>query len=296
MKVPMHQVAGARALARHLKTSTRLGWRSRIDRRWAKGLDGTRSGCPRRDRGRAWSGRELGRGAVARVACAGAQTGNCTESGSITLQGNSRGSQSTDVVPIASTKGTEFASPFSADELAAFDENWATTVDAYPKLGRVNNSFVRRVLTCAVFARNVTDLYADYSKSVNHVDSATGTDTSELFLTLCLNMVYETQRAAGLHSADAASAGCGVALISWPIELKRTGRTYAAVETATGSRACKTPLAVSCRANGLGIQITMRPRARRRKLHQLIGSHVSIGFSNPTSAPVRIKTTFSFSR
>ena len=57
---------------------------------------------------------------------------------------------------------------------------------------------------------------------------------------------------------------------------------------------CRPPLVVSCRRHGLGLQIGMRPRARHRKLYQVLGGHMTIGFANKSNTPVRVHTTFAF--
>jgi hypothetical protein len=219
---------------------------------------------------------------------------NCQESGDFSTPGNGTAAERPDLVPEKSTKGTVYAAPFSPEELAGFDSNWATIVNVYPKLGGIKNTFVQRVLTCAVMAPQASDAFGSFSKQVNASATAQATDTSQLFLTLCLQMVFETQKAMGSHIAHAASAGCGLAVESIPIQVKRTGSTYTAQVKATPRKAGKTPLKVSCRAKGSGIQVTLRPRAKRRKLHQVI-TQMGIGFSNPTSRPVKIHAVFGFS-
>lgn len=234
---------------------------------------------------------------IATIACAGAQTGDCTESGNITLPGNTYGSQSTDIVPAKSNKGTELATPFSIDELADFDSNWETIVGAFPKLAGIKNTFVRRVLTCAVMAPSASDALATFSTQLNKSTTAKSTDTSQLFLTLCLQMVYATQIATPTHPVRAAVASCGLRFESIPVEIRRIGNSYTAQATAMPRKSSgRTALRVSCRKKGLGVQITMRARTRSRKLRQVFGGHMGIGFSNPTTNSVAIHTTFSFSK
>lgn len=219
---------------------------------------------------------------------------SCQESGNFTTPPNGTSEERPDLVPTKSTKGEVLAAPASPDQAAYFDSNWATIVDVFPKLSGIKNVFVRRVLTCAVMAPQASDAFSSFSTQVNSSTTANSTDTSQLFLTLCLQMVYETQQAMGSHLVRAASAGCGLAKESIPITVKRTGNTYSAQVHATPSKAGKTPLQVSCRAKGSGIQVSMRPRARRQKLRQVI-PQMGIGFSNPTSKPVKIHAVFSFS-
>ena len=236
-----------------------------------------------------------GSGPVASIACAGAATGDCSESGNISLPPNTSGSESTDVVPDQSTSGSELVEPFSTSDLADFDQSWETIVAGFPSLGGIHNTFVRRVLTCAIFAKGASAQYKGFA--AEDTQSALGTDTYHLFLTLCIQLVVTTQELGPTPEARAASGGCALAKESLPIMIKRTGRTYT-VQVASKPQAAKgkTSLAVSCRPQGSGLLIGLRPSARRQKLHQVIGSHMSIGFSNPTSGPVTIKTTFGFKR
>jgi hypothetical protein len=108
-------------------------------------------------------------------------------------------------------------------------------------------------------------------------------------------MVYATYLAEGGPRPHAATGGCGMGLVSVPIEIKRSGRTYIAQISATTRKASgRSPLVISCRKRGLGLQIGMRPRARKRKLHQVLGDHMTIGFANAGNTPVRVHTTFAF--
>jgi hypothetical protein len=54
------------------------------------------------------------------------------------------------------------------------------------------------------------------------------------------------------------------------------------------------PLVVSCRTKGRGLLISERTRPHSPRLYRLIGPHLSIGFSNHTTSPVKIHTTFTF--
>src|ERR1039457_1786373 len=102
-----------------------------------------------------------GRGStpIARIACAETATGPCSESGSIALPPNSFGTQSTDTVPDSSTKAVTTVGITNTDaaDLNGFDETWVTVVDAFPKLSTIKSKLVRRVITCALFARGATD-------------------------------------------------------------------------------------------------------------------------------------------
>jgi hypothetical protein len=219
---------------------------------------------------------------------------DCSESGNITMQPNSYGSQSTDVTPTGATKGAIDDSPLGSAGVSAFDNMWQTVATAFPKLGGIKNVFVRRVITCAIFARQFTDLYGVLDKTLSGSDTATATDTSELFLTLCVQAAYQGQLAMSGHVAHSASTACSTAIVSIPIEIERDGGQYKARFSAKPTKATKPPLVVSCKVNGSSTLINMHPRARRKKLYKVIGNHLSIGFSNPAQTPVAVHTVFKF--
>ena len=235
-----------------------------------------------------------GKGPVARIACA-TGAADCQEAGKATAPANGTAQQLTDVVPAKSKKGTEWVTPFSKRDLTDFDSMWETITEGFPKLGGIKNVFVRRLLTCAVFSVNFTDFAGVYAASKTGSATAKRTDTSQLFLTLCLQMVLASQRQPTGPAADASSSGCSQALVTIPIEIKRSGSGYVARFDAKPRRPTRpTPLSVTCRPKGSGILIGMRPRSSSRYLHQVIGSHMAIGFSNASSKSVGIHTTFTF--
>lgn len=221
------------------------------------------------------------------------QEQNCSEEGTFSMGPGSYAVQTPDPTPKTSARGSVDVAPFTADEAADFDSNWQTIVDAYPKLGGIKNVFVRRVVTCAIFARNITDLYAAVDKQVN--GTSRSPDTSELFLTVCVLMVNATQRASASQLAHAASARCVTAAVSIPVEIKRAGSQYTVQFSATPSKAGRTPVVVSCRAKGTHNVISVHPRARKKRLYQVI-PRLDIGFSNPTNHALKITSIFSFSR
>ena len=231
------------------------------------------------------------RHARAHIACAKDAT-VCSESGNNTIPPGGSGSSSSDTVPTGSVDGLVTVEPFSSQDAAEFDQNWETIVAAYPKLGHVQNVFVRRVITCAVLARQVTDLYAALSKRANGTTSSA--DTSQLFLTICLRMVVVTQQTMPTHTVNASAAGCTSALVSIPIAVKRTGRTYTARFNATPKKAGRTPLVVSCQTQGTATLIGMHPRARKKKLYQVLDGHMGYGIWNPTTKSVPVHSVFSF--
>ena len=56
----------------------------------------------------------------------------------------------------------------------------------------------------------------------------------------------------------------------------------------------KSPLLVTCRPIGPGLQITIRPRARGRTLSQVVGPTLTIGYASPhgSRSAVGVHTAF----
>jgi hypothetical protein len=234
---------------------------------------------------------------VARIACSQTATA-CSESGAIGLPPNSTGSQSTDTVPNGSQQNVTTLQPSGSDPetLAAFDSTWTGVVEAFPKLSTIKSKFVRRVLTCAFMAQaSAIRTSAEYATEEQFNEAQP--NYYELILGLCLAAMREAQaKVPAASDAHAATAGCSADLVSIPIQVQRTASGFRAVVNAkTFKGSGKPPLAVSCRRKGAGIQITLKPRARHTKLRSLLGPHLSIGFSNPSSHSLTIKTKYTFS-
>jgi hypothetical protein len=236
-------------------------------------------------------------GPIARIACSQTATA-CSESGSIGLPPNSTGSQSTDTVPNGSQQSVTTLQPSGSDPetLAAFDSTWTGVVEAFPKLSTIKSKVVRRVLTCAIMAQASAIRTAEEYRTEAKFNEAQP-NYYELILGLCISVMTEAQRKVpAATDAGAAAAGCSADLVSIPVELQRTASGYHAVANGlTFKPAGRQPLAVSCRRKGAGIQIALKPRARHTKLRSLLGPHLSIGFSNPSSHSLTIKTKYAFS-
>lgn len=229
-------------------------------------------------------------GPLAYIACAKDATA-CSEHGDISTPAHGTGVQATDVVPKGSTQGSEVITPFSKDDLKSFDSLWFGVVDATPSLVAVKNVFVRRLLTCALIAPAVVS----FGTPTQVMASASSGDPANLFAQVCVQTVYATYLAEGGPSADVAASGCGMGLVSIPVEIRRAGGKYIAqINARTQKPSGRPPLVVSCRRHGLGLQIGMRPSARHRKLYQALGGHMTIGFANKSNRPVRVHTTFAF--
>jgi hypothetical protein len=231
-----------------------------------------------------------GGGPLAYIACPNTATA-CKEKGKITTPAHGTGVQSTDVVPTGSTAGDIFTTPFTNDEVKTFDALWEAVPERYPSLANVKNVFVRRILTCAFIGRAVGRIGSGVRVEADEDNE----DVANAFAQLCVQTVYATYLAEAEPSARVASGGCGVGHVSIPVEIKRSGRKYIAqINALTQKASGRSPLIVSCRQRGPGLDIGLRPRTRERKLYQVLGAHMTIGFANKGNTPVQVQTVFAF--
>jgi hypothetical protein len=229
---------------------------------------------------------------IARIACAPTAT-NCTESGSINLPGDSFGSQSTDTTPSGASSASSL---FDASDLATFDSMWEGVVEGYPTLSGVKNIFVKRTITCVIFARAADFTYASFKGIPPQSPEIASATVYVLALQACLEAIVSVQKPVG-PSPDAAAAksGCDQATISVPIMLKRSGKGFAAQITGPSTKATgRPPLIVSCARTRTGIKLGLKPRARGRKLRSVVGPKLSVAFANPSSKPVTVSSTYTF--
>jgi hypothetical protein len=229
---------------------------------------------------------------IARIACA-SNAVNCSESGMINLPADSFGSQSTDTTPSGSSSAD---SVLSASDLPAFDSMWEGVVEAYPKLTGVKNIFVKRTITCVIFARTLDFGYASFTGSKpQSAEIASGT-IYVLALQACLKTIVAAQMPVMLSTnATGARSGCDKATVSVPILLERAGTGFKAQITGPPAKATgRQPVAVSCSPTSHGLKLAFKPTARGRKLRSVVGPKLSIAFGNPSNKPVTVSTKYTF--
>jgi hypothetical protein len=236
-----------------------------------------------------------GSGPLAGIACKRIAPGVCEESGDVTTPPGGTASQTTDTVPSLSNAESTIMQPFNTQELVDFDNLWEGVADGYPKLGKITNVTVRRVITCALISRNVGDVYGAFSKGTMVTRSVAADNANAAILAMCIQAAVTGQQAVGV-ARDAASANrCSTAVVSFPVQISRSGSRYTISAHTTVSRASRAPLAVSCQAKGKGLVIKVRTRKRGRKLRSVIGAKFGIGYSNHSKKSVGVHVTFRFS-
>jgi hypothetical protein len=228
-------------------------------------------------------------------ACKRIAPGVCEESGNVTMPPNSYGSQTTDTVPSQSNTESTYLEPFNTQELADFDSLWDSVADGYPKFAGIQNTTVRRVITCALVARWVGDIYGAISKGTLQRRTVAADNGNAAVLAMCVQAAVIGQQASG-QARDAASAkGCSTAVVSIPVLISRSGSRYTIQANSRVNKAAgRGPLAVSCQATRTGMFVKLRTRKRGQKLRSVVGPKFGIGYSNPTSKSVRFRATFRF--
>jgi hypothetical protein len=235
-----------------------------------------------------------GSGPLAGIACKRIAPGVCEESGDVTSPPGGTASQTTDTVPSLSNAVSTIMQPFNTQELADFDNLWEGVADGYPKLAGINNVTVRRVITCALISRNVGNVYGAFSKGTMVTKSVAADNANAAVLAMCVQAAVTGQQAVGV--ARAAAAGrCSTAVVSFPVQVSRSGSRYTISANTTVSRAARAPLVVSCQAKGNGLVIQVRTRKPGRKLRSVIGPNFGIGYSNQSRKSVGVHATFRFS-
>jgi len=232
-------------------------------------------------------------GPLASVACKRIAPGVCEESGDVAMPPDSFAAQTTDTVPAGSKEEDTYLQPFNAQELADFDSLWEAVADGFPKFAAVQNVTVRRVITCALFARAGGNMYGSFTHGTLVRRQVSADNANAAILAMCIQAAVTGQQATGAVQGAAAASRCSTAVVSLPVQLSRSGSRYTVTADSAVSRASG-PLAVACQAKGNGMVIKLRPRRRGRKLRAVAGPRLGIGYSNHTSGSVRVRATFRF--
>jgi hypothetical protein len=240
---------------------------------------------------------QRGGGPRASIACKRIAPGVCEESGDVSMPPDSFDSQSTDTVPSQSSQESTYLQPFNTQELADFDSLWEGVADGFPNLAGVKNVTVRRVITCALFARVAGNMYGAFSSGTMVRKVVSADNANAAVLAMCVQAAVTGQQSTGIARDAASGNRCSSAVISIPVQISRSGSRYTVQANSAVSRASgRGPLGLSCRLKGIGMVIQLRTRKHRQKLRSVVGPQFSIGYSNPTTKSVGFRATFRFSR
>ena len=117
-----------------------------------------------------------------------------------------------------------------------------------------------------------------------------------LFMLVCLDTVRSLENPTAT-ATDAAAGGCHQAGFGVGVRVTRVGRKFRVQTTGSVAPAGGLPgLRVTCRRlkGSVGFQISMQPTKRRRKLNQVLGPTMAIGFANPSNRSVPVHTVVAF--
>ena len=243
---------------------------------------------------------DRGSGPIAGIACKRIAPGVCEESGDVTSPPGGDAIQTTDTVPSLAKATSLIMEPFTTDELADFDNLWESVSFSYPQFRGIKTEtpagrVVARVITCAIISRNIGNVYGAFTKGGKVTSSVAGDNANAAVLAMCIQAAVTGQHAAGV-AADAASGNhCSTGVVSFPVQISRSGSRYTVSANTTVSRAARPALAVSCQAKGKGLVIKLMTRKRGQKLRSVVGPKFSVGYSNQSKHSVGAHVTFRFS-
>jgi hypothetical protein len=225
---------------------------------------------------------------IAVTACAPA---GCTESTTLSVPGGGQAETSTDQIPASSTRGSINLQPEGPSDQVVFDNLVSTLTEDNPGLIPPKlNQRSKRILTC-VFV-SYLPFTSDYPDDGGV--AARGRFLQPLVLNACLELALSFPSApAAADRASSASAKCPRFEAAVTLQITRSRTGYRAVISSKAHRTSGlTPAVISCRRSGRGLLLGIRPRARGRKLPQVIGPTLGIAYRNRTTRPLTVHTTF----
>ncbi len=195
----------------------------------------------------------------------------------------------TDDIPANATQGSLDAQPLPGTDPTAFDDVTAALVQTFPNLAK-NSKHSQAVLACVLLS------YLPYTSGPRDEPiTYSNVNLQLVFLNVCLRMALSIPNTPGTAARDrahAAAGACGRLAKAVPILITRTRSGYTAVVNGKLRPASRPGLAVSCRRSGKGFLLSVRPKKRGQTLRQAGSPTLAIAYSNRTTKPVGIRTTF----
>ncbi len=199
-----------------------------------------------------------------------------------TVAPNGESIEASSPVPATATSATITSTPSSAEDETIFNN--------VTKVLASSNSPKDRLLSCIGMYLGLVQAYGTDS-SYERSDPS----LQLLFLNACLSIAFGLQQQARTSAlAGTAAAGCPRQDFRAPMKVTRRGGKYHLKVSGKSAKLKKrSPLVVVCKHKGTGVQITLKPRSRRKKLKQVLGSKLTIGYLNPANGnTLTIHTTF----
>lgn len=193
----------------------------------------------------------------------------------------------TDNIPAGATAGSVLAQPLPGDDPHAFDEITGALVEGFPWLQNVSRRNQAR-LACVLIA-----FLPLANKPEDQPITFEDVHLQVALLNVCLRMAQSIPAppAAG-DRATAARTACGREDAAVTVKVSHLRSGYLVKVISKIGKVTHPGLAVSCRRSGRGLLLGVKPAKRGQTLAQAGGPGLGIAYSNPTSKPLRIHTTF----
>jgi hypothetical protein len=194
---------------------------------------------------------------------------------------------STDNLPAGVTQGSFAIQPLPGTDPTAFDDVTGVLVEDFPWLAKQSKRS-QAVVACVLLS-----YLPIAARPPDYVYTFRDVELQAAMLSVCLQMALAIPKAPAASSHAHATAGmCGRIDAAVPVKLTHSAAGYSG--TVSGAiRGVKRPrLIVSCQHALKGVLLTVRPRKPGQTLRAASGPRLAIAYTNPTSKPVGIRTTF----
>ena len=215
-----------------------------------------------------------------------AHTANFPQTADASVPGPGDATVESSTLPAFAAQASIDVQPLTPTDAKNFGEITAVVVSNYPTLGKLSKR-AQGILTCVLLSAALT---TQFGETGNVVDS--NPLLQVLYLDECLRIALKLTMTHAPRVAGSASAMCFHVAQAIGIQITRSASGYRGVVSGrTHKPSGRSPLLVSCRRSGNGVQLTVRPRVRGRTLTQVVGPSLGIGFSNPGTKPVGVRAT-----
>jgi hypothetical protein len=146
-----------------------------------------------------------------------------------------------------------------------------------------------RVVSCVLLTRTLLDGEDDDGEEDANVSDPS---LQLLFLKVCIQMALQLSQSGQSPRALgrlAAGGKCGIARKAVHVKITKTASGYQAVMSGMSYTPKSSALRISCTPTAHGLKATMRPKSRARKLAQVIGPKIGVGFWNRSSSAGKLK-------
>lgn len=224
-------------------------------------------------------------GAVSTAEAFPANGGSETSTG--TAPANGTLVTSTDNIPANMTQGSFAIQPMAGTDPAAFDDVTSVLVEDFPWLAKQSKRS-QAVLACVLMS-----YLPLVFKPSDYVYTFSDLELQAAMLNVCLRMALSIPKPPAASDNGHAAAGvCGRIDAAVTVKFTHSAAGYRGTVSGAIRRVQRPRLKVSCRRSGKGVLLSVRPRKRGQSLRAAAGPKLAIAYTNPTSKPVGIRTTF----